>query len=322
MEQLSISGFDEVYRLDCAGSTAFVALHAVLSGRAFGGIRIRPYDAPDDALADALALARAMSRKVVMAGIPGGGAKAVLIEPAKDRAEAVRALGAFIESLNGRYRCGPDYGFTAEDLVNLREATRYVACGGLAKATAESVLSAMEAVAVAVAVTTPRVVAIQGLGAVGLPLAEALAARGARVIACDPRPDAAAGPWERVPPEAIYDVECDVFAPCAMGGVLDARTISRLRCKVVCGAANNPLAEDEDGERLRAREIAYVPDFIANAGATILGASSSIGESHLVAGRMAAIGEIVREVLARAAREGRSSHAVAIEMADERIARS
>src|SRR5262249_54908004 len=102
MQALSIDGFEEVYRISCAGSTAFVALHAVLSGRAFGGIRIRPYAAEDDALADALLLARAMSRKVVMAGIPGGGAKSVLIEPAQGRAEAVRALGAFIESLGGR----------------------------------------------------------------------------------------------------------------------------------------------------------------------------------------------------------------------------
>src|SRR5690348_16464444 len=111
MGRIEISGYDEVYRLDCAGSTAFVALHAVLSGRAFGGIRIRRYAAEGYAMADALALAQAMSRKVVMAGIPGGGAKAVLLEPTSDRPAAVRALGAFIESLEGRYRCGPDYRF-------------------------------------------------------------------------------------------------------------------------------------------------------------------------------------------------------------------
>jgi leucine dehydrogenase len=314
MARLDIPGFDEVHRIDCAGSTAFIALHAVLSGRAFGGIRIRRYPTEDHALKDALALARAMSRKVVMAGIPGGGAKAVLLEPERDRGAAVRTLGAFVESLGGRYRCGSDYGFTEEDDAAIREVTRYMAIPNLAPDTSESVLIAMDAV------ISPRVVAIQGLGAVGRPLAEGLRARGVRVVVSDVRPVDASEGWEVVPPEAIYDVPCDVFAPCAMGEVLNEETIGRLRCKVVCGAANNPLASEADGERLRAREITYVPDFIANSGATIRGASTSIGETHLIAERMAKVREITRAVIERAAREGRSTHAVAVAMADERIA--
>jgi leucine dehydrogenase len=314
MARLEIPGFDEVHRIECAGSTAFVALHAVLSGRTFGGIRIRRYPTENQALEDALALARAMSRKAVMAGIPGGGAKTVLLEPEGDRSAAVRALGAFVESLGGRYHCGADYGFTTQDDATLREVTRYVARNNLAPATSESVLIAMDAV------ISPRVVAIQGLGAAGRPLADKLRARGVRVVVSDVRAVDASEGWEVVPPEAIYDVPCDVFAPCATGGVLTEETIGRLRCKVVCGAANNPLARDEDGERLRARGITYVPDFIANVGALIHGASMSIGETNLIDERMARVTEITRAVIARAAQEGRSPHAVAVAMADERIA--
>jgi glutamate dehydrogenase/leucine dehydrogenase len=126
--RLSIAGFDEVHRVDCAGTPAFVALHAVLRGRSFGGIRIRRYASEDDALADALALARTMSRKVVMAGIAGGGAKSVLVEPPPGRREAaVTALGEFIQTLAGRYHCGADYGFTPADDAVLRRATKHVA---------------------------------------------------------------------------------------------------------------------------------------------------------------------------------------------------
>lgn len=311
-DRLSIPGYDEVWRLDCAGAVAFVSLHAEIQGRSFGGVRIREYSSENDALADALALSRAMSRKVVMAGIAGGGGKAVLMAPQGDRAEAVRALGAFVESLGGRYFCGPDYGFTQADGAVMKSVTRFIAQEDLSDATARGVEAAMRAAC------EPRVVVVQGLGAVGRPLAERLRASGERVIASDVRPFE---DFERVEPDHVYDVPCDVFAPCAVGGVLDARTIPRLRCKVICGAANNPLASEDDAERLRLRGIVYVPDFIANAGATIQGASTAMGESHMIEGRLAAIGQTVRDVLARASHEGRSSHHVAVALADERILR-
>ncbi len=311
-DRLTIPGFDEVWRLDCAGAVAFVSLHAVLQGRAFGGVRIREYSSENDALADALALSRAMSRKVALAGIAGGGGKSVLVAPRGDRAKAVRALGEFVESLAGRYFCGPDYGFTEADGAVMKGATRFIAQEDLSDATARGVETAMRAAC------DPRVVVVQGLGAVGRPLAERLRASGVRVIASDVRPFEGFG---RVTPEAVYDVPCDVFAPCAIGGVLDASTIPRLRCSVVCGAANNPLASEDDAERLRLRGITYVPDFIANVGATIQGASTAVGEAHLIGERLAAIGPLVRDVLARAVHEGRSPHPVAVSLADERIAR-
>jgi len=314
-ERLSIDGYDEVWRVDCAGAAAFVALHAVLSGHAFGGIRIRPYPSEAAALGDALALARAMSRKVVLAGIAGGGGKSVLVEPGPgvDRAACVEALGRFVESLEGRYGCGPDLGFTAADDAALRRGTGHVACSGMSEATATSVHAGMRAALGG----EPASVAIQGVGAVGRPLAEALRSAGARVVVHDVRP---VDGFENVGADEIHELPVDVFAPCAAGGALDARTIPRLRCRLVCGGANNPFATDDDVERLHGRGIEYVPDVLANAGATIVGASTSLGEADRVAPRMAALERTMEQVLARARAEGRSAHHVAVEMADERIA--
>ena len=309
--RIHFEGFDEVHRVDCGGAVAFVALHAVLAGRAFGGVRIRDYSSEEAALDDAKALAKAMSRKVAMAGISGGGGKSVLIAPESDRAAAVRTLGAFIESLGGRYYCGPDLGFTREDHAALRETTKFFACDDLTPYTARSVLIAMRAAC------EPRTVAIQGLGAIGISLAKALQESGVGVVASNLRP---IDGFETVPPDAIYDVDCDVFAPCATGGVLNSATIPRLKCRVVCGGANNPLATEEDAEHLRSRGIVTIPDFISNSGATIVGASTVVGESDRIESRMAAIGELTREILARAESERRSPHAVAVAMADARIA--
>lgn len=311
LRTLTVDGFDEVHRIECGGAVAFVALHALIAGRSFGGIRIRHYLSEEHAVEDALLLARAMSRKVVLTGVEGGGGKTVLMAPKVDRARAVEELGRFVESLGGRYYCGPDLGFTAADGDVMRRSTRYFAAGDVSYGTARSVLLAMRAV------IEPRVVAVQGLGAVGRPLASELARSGVRVIASDIVPVVG---FEAVAPEAIYDVECDVFAPCAMGSVLDEATIARLRCRVVCGGANNPFATEADAERLRARGITYVPDFIANSGATILGASTLVGETDRIEARFENVATLTREVVERAEREGRSPHAVAVEMADALIA--
>lgn len=309
MTLLDAPGFDEVHRLEIGGTVAFVALHAVLKGRSFGGVRIRGYADEAAALADAKALAQAMSRKVVMAGIEGGGGKTVVMERTGwSRTEAMEALGDFVESLRGRYFCGPDYGFTTYDTTVMKQRTKYIACADLAPATARTVLVAMRAV------LEPKVVAVQGLGAVGLPVAAMLRESGVKVIASDVRPVKG---FDLLAPEKIYGVECDVFAPCAMGGVLDAETLPRLRCRLVCGAANNPFANEAVARKCG---IDYVPDFISNSGATIQGASTSISESAKIEARMAAVGPLAREVVERARREKRSSHDIAVEMADRRIA--
>jgi leucine dehydrogenase len=312
---LAIDGFEEAHELRLAGTVAFVAVAHAAGGRAFGGIRIRAYETERQGLEDALALARAMARKVALAGIAGGGAKTVVIEPhPARRAEAMAELGAFIESLGGRYQCGPDYGFTAADEAILRKATSHVAHGDLAAGTAESVARTMAAAA-----GPMKRVVIQGVGGVGRLLAERLRDQGVEVAAADIRPLEGWTGIQAVAPERVYDEACDVFAPCAVGGVLGADTIARLRCRVVCGAANNPLAGPEDADRLRDRGIVYVPDVLANAGATIVGASCALGEEQAISGRMDALVALASDVLARAAREGRSPHHVAMEIADARV---
>lgn len=316
MRMIDVPDFDEVLRLECGGAVAWLALHRVVDGRAFGGIRVRAYADEAAALADALALARAMSRKCALAGIPGGGAKTVLIEPdPARRRQALAELAAVIEGLRGRYFCGGDYGFTSDDQRIVAAGTRYIACGDLDDATAEGVDAAMSAI------DGVRVVAIQGLGRVGARLAARLLSRGVRVLGADPRADAAAGlPIERVSPQAIAAAPCDVFAPCAHGGTLDAATIAALRCRAICGAANNPLATEADAGRLVDRGIDLVPDTIASAGALIHGASRTIGEAAAIEERMARIPGLVHEVLARARAEARSPAAIANEIADRRIA--
>lgn len=312
MTRLETAGFEEVHRVDCAGTAAFVAVHYTREGRAFGGVRVAEYADEDSALADAKALAVAMSRKLALAGLRGGGAKAVMMKPTRDREAAIRALGEFVESLGGRYQCGADFGFTEADSGILRQATGHVVIGNLGHFAARTVFIAMSAVC------DPRVVAVQGLGAVGRPLAETLRSSGARVIASDLSDT---GDFESVEPEAIYDQECVVFSPCARGGVLDSDTVERLRAQVVCGGANNPLASSEIADRLLERGMTYVPGFVANVGAAIKGVSEMLGESDQVGPRMLAVRDLVRELVRRGEWEGRSPHRVAMDMADESIER-
>ena len=307
-----VEGCAEIHRVECGDTEAFVVIHALVDGRSFGGVRIVDYADSDEAFRDARALAQAMSRKLAIAGIRAGGAKAVMLAPSGNRDAAVRDLGEFIESLGGRYWCGADMGFTSADDAVLRSATQYVTCQDMGQYAARTVFVAMEAVC------DPKVVAVQGLGAVGRPLAETLRSAGVAVLASDVRPVEG---FDLVDADAIYDVECDVFAPCARGGVIDTDTVERLQCKVVCGGANNPLAGDEIAERLREREIVYVPGFVSNVGAAIFGVAEVLGTQDEVGPKMLAVRDTAKEVVRRAEWEDKSPHRVACEMADEIIAR-
>ncbi|MCB9569771.1 MAG: Glu/Leu/Phe/Val dehydrogenase [Myxococcales bacterium] len=316
MRPLEIAGYDEVHRLECGGAPTFLAIHTRFTGRAFGGIRSRDYPSERAALGDALALSQAMSRKAALAEIPGGGAKTVMMRPPPERRrEALEELAAIIESLGGSYCCGGDYGFTVEDEATVRARTRHIATGDLSDATAAGVELAM------LAAEIPTSVAIQGLGRVGEALARRLVARGIKVLAADPSPHAATPRGvRRVDPATILEAEVDVLAPCAHGGVLGEAAIERLRCRRICGAANNPFATKSDADRLHARGIAYVPDFVANAGALIEGALTTIGEAAAIEARMAALPELVRAIDRESRRRDRSPHWIAVEIADARLA--
>lgn len=337
LDAMAREGFEQVIALHDrdSGLRAFVGVHDTSAGPAFGGIRRFPYRDERSALIDCLRLSRAMSRKCALAGIRGGGGKIVVLDHAElQREPAYAHLGRAIERLGGRYYAGPDVGTGPDELRWVATETAYVTRPGeggpghLEAATAAGVFAGMAAALRAdegEEAWERRTVVVQGLGNVGQVLVERLLARGARVVGSeiDPvREEAAREKWdiELVRPGTEVDVECDVFCPCAMGGILHDLTIQRLRTRIVCGSANNPLAHRRHGQRLHELGILYVPDFVVSAGALIRGA-----EFHQT-GRATALDEIERrvssvvgDVLALAAAEQRAPSIVAIEEADRRI---
>lgn len=320
--------------VDPSGRTlAVIALDAPELGPAVGGCRMRPYPDLEAATAEARALARAMTTKVLLAGLPYSGGKAVVIgDPARDKSpELWRALGAAIERLEGRYWTGEDSGTTPADMDRLARFSRYVlgrstGAGDLGPMTAEGVLLAMRVAAryrFGADGLDGLTVAIQGLGAVGQPLAERLAAAGARLLVADLEPARVARVVERlgartVDPASILEAQADILAPCAFGPVLDAATVPRLRCALVLGAANNQLARPELTDRLKARGILYVPDYVVNAGG-VIAATAELDpggyDVERVRARLAIIEARVARILAEAALQGRTPLAVADELA-------
>ncbi|HUG42122.1 MAG TPA: Glu/Leu/Phe/Val dehydrogenase dimerization domain-containing protein [Longimicrobiales bacterium] len=271
------------------GAWIFIAVHDRTLGMAMGGCRMRVYPAPVEGLRDAQRLAGGMTLKWAGIEFPLGGGKAVLAVPAPLTGPAREGLllrfGDLVEGLGGMYGTGVDLGTTPADMEVVGRRTSRVAgrppeAGGAGDPgpwTALGVFEGMRSAAARVLGSSDlagRTVLVQGVGGVGRPLAGLLVEAGARVLVADAdeaRARAAAGEvgGEAVGVEAAYDVECDVFAPCAVGGVLNARTIPRLRCRIVAGSANNQLEEDADAARLAERGILYVPDFILNAGGAV-----------------------------------------------------
>ena len=315
-----------------SGAWIFIALHSTALGTPVGGTRMRVYPTPADGLRDAQRLAETMTLKWATLELPIGGGKAVLALPGPLQPEARRGLlrryGALVENLRGALGTGEDLGTTPEDMAVIAEQTRYVhgveADGRIADPgpfTARGVRRGIEAAVRAVLGRDGLggvAVLVQGVGDVGFPLAQELAAEGARVLVSDV--DAARLARARgelgatvVPPEAVSDTACDVFAPCAIGGVLSAATIPRLACRIVAGSANAQLDTPADEERLRQRGIVYVPDYVVNAGGALAFALHGRGERDeaTLLGRMDRVGEIVAAVLAESAAEGTTPLAAA-----------
>jgi leucine dehydrogenase len=251
-----------------------------------------PYKSMDEALTDVLRLSQGMTYKAAVAGLNLGGGKAVIVgDPKKDKSEALfRAFGQYVDSLGGLYITAEDVGTDMEDMELILTETRWVTgvspahggSGDPSPVTAYGVLQGMKAAALwrrrdanGDRPLDGKSVAIQGLGSVGLYLAGYLAEEGAKLFGCDIDPEATAEAASKhgveiVPPDEIYDVECDVFAPCALGAVLNDDTIPRLRCQLIAGAANNQLADGtRHGKELTDRGILYAPDFVINAGGLI-----------------------------------------------------
>lgn len=267
----------------------FVAVHSSRLGRPVGGTRMRVYGSPEEGLRDAQRLAEGMTYKWAAIDFPLGGGKAVIALGAPLAEEArvplLERYGDLVESLNGAFGTGVDMGVGPEDVAIIAHRTDYVfgrppSAGGAGDPgpwTALGVFTGMEVAAERVFGSSDlkgRTVVVQGVGDVGGPLARRLAEAGAALKLSDVdggRADRLAAELgaETVPADAVYETACDIFAPCAVGAVLNAETIPRLRCRVVAGSANNQLDEPADAERLLAREILYAPDYIINAGGAI-----------------------------------------------------
>jgi leucine dehydrogenase len=323
------------------GLQAIIAVHSTVLGPGLGGTRMWPYASTEEAVVDVLRLSRGMTYKAAAAGLNLGGGKAVIIgDPKKDKSEALfRAFGRFVDSLGGLYITAEDVGTDMEDMERIALETRWVtgvspAQGGggdPSPVTAFGVLQGLKAAAqfrFGDAGLGRRSVAIQGLGSVGAYLAGYLKEEGARLFGCDIDAEAASRARrehgvEIVPPEEIFDVECDVFAPCALGGALGPQTIPRLRCSVVAGAANNQLADpDRDGPALEARGILYAPDFVINAGGLINVYNELVGYHKERALRMTrGIQPNLMRVFETAAAHQIPTHVAADRVAEERIAR-
>lgn len=318
-----------------SGLVAFIALHDTTLGPAVGGTRMRAYPTLDEAAVDALRLSRAMTAKAAMCGIARGGGKAVIVgDPAVDKSEArLCAYARAVDRLGGRFHTGPDMGIDGRDVAVMAKVTPYVSHarpGGTLQAADLAALGVEVAIAAAASALGREldglVVALQGLGEVGMRLARGLRKAGARLVVSDLDADRveqarSALQAEAVPAGRIYDVEAHVFAPCAAGGVLNDQTIPRLRCRAVVGAANEQLAEPRHAEALLGRGILYAPDYVVNAGGliSILWERGEAARDEVEA-RTRAIGETLGLVLDRAKREAESPHRVADRMAEERIA--
>jgi leucine dehydrogenase len=336
LDAMSREGFEEIVALHDrrSGLRGFLALHDTSAGPAFGGIRRYAYGSEKAALIDCMRLALAMSWKVALADIPAGGAKLVVLDdPDLDREEAYRFLGRAVERMAGRFYTGPDVGTGASELAWVCAETRFAAlpgAGGAGDLAGATMLGAFAGVAAALRRLDgeedwPRTtIVVQGLGDVGMRLSERLARLGARVVATEVdegRADRARQLGvEVLDPGCEYDVPCDVFAPCAMGGVIHDLTVQRLRCRAVVGAANNILARGVHGRRLHERGILYVPEVIVNAGAVIRGAAYHLrGAPASDAEVESRIRELAETILRRAAEDDRPPSEVVAEEAARRI---
>jgi glutamate dehydrogenase/leucine dehydrogenase len=340
---MSWGGVEVLEREDTeSGARIVIAIHSERLGPATGGTRMAVYPDPDAARREAMRLSEAMTYKWAAAGFPRGGGKAVLALPQDfrrgNRKGLLRRYGVFVRELSGRFWTGTDVGTSAEDMDVISETgAPYVfsrtpakgGAGGSGTWTAIGVAAAMETVCERLfdshSVAGRRIL-IQGAGSVGAPLIHLLVKAGARVAFSDISVDAArrfGGEMglEQIAPAEVFETPCDLFSPCALGGILNAESIPRLTCRAVVGSANNQLATPEDAPRLSARGILCAPDFVVNAGGAIaITGQEALGWTRQRAEReVRAIGDTLDRVLEMAAVSGITPDAAARRIAEERL---
>jgi len=315
---------------------AVLAIHSTALGPAIGGIRILKYATIEDALFDLMRLSRAMSYKTAAAGLNFGGGEVVIIDQGMERNEALfRSIGRFIEGLKGRIIVGGDIGVTEDSMEYMHMETKYVTglpayYGGsgdhdsmCAYGTFLGILAAVKHVWGAESLAGKKAV-IQGYGRIGSRLAEALKERGAEVAVSDISPErsqeAEKSGFSVIVPEEVYDQECDIFAPCAVGAVITPDTVKRFRCRLIAGSANNQLLQEEGDLGLKKAGIVWAPDLIINAGGIIDVVEEYTGyKQDKVKRKVENIYDRTLLILERADKEGSSVQTAAFQYALERI---
>jgi leucine dehydrogenase len=285
LEPLAVPGYELVLKVTnpTVGLTAIIAIHSTALGPALGGTRIAPYSSFEEALEDVKRLSKGMTYKAAVAEVGLGGGKSVIIaDPAKDKTpELLHAFGEAVDLLEGLYICAEDMGCTTADAMEIRKATKYVtglphanSSGDPGRFTAWGTFKGIQAVAKKIYGSSSLeglTVAVLGLGNVGCQLLEHLFWEGANIVVADINEEKAEQlaltyGAKKVSPTEIVGYECDIFSPCAVGGIINARTIPLLKCKGIAGCANNQLAKDEHADALQLRDIIYAPDYVINAG--------------------------------------------------------
>lgn len=335
-------GYGEIHtKMDSeTGLHAMIALHSTKRGPAIGGCRFKEYRSTGQALNDALRLGYMMTMKAAVSKLPHGGAKAVIIKPKNldthTRKKLFYRFGQFVNDLDGQYITSLDVGTTTDDMDVIAEATPYV-IGALnthnyhvdpSPHTAEGVFRGIQAAAMHQLGSddlTGRHVAVQGAGHVAYGLIQRLHAAGATITACDIRQEAIDRCVEEfgihvVAPDAIYDVDCDIFAPCALGGVINPDTIERLHARVIAGSANNQLAHAKYAEVLHKKGILYAPDFVINAGGLMCASSCYINKNTDIADQQVHdLYDTLLEMFVRADKEDKPTPFIAEHIAKEHL---
>ncbi|WKZ67026.1 MAG: Glu/Leu/Phe/Val dehydrogenase dimerization domain-containing protein [Flavobacteriales bacterium] len=322
------------------GLRAIIAIHDTTLGPALGGTRMWPYTTEAEALNDVLRLSRGMSYKSSLAGLDLGGGKAVIIGDARtQKTEAMfRRFGRFVESLNGRYITAEDVGMSTTEMVNILKETRYVAglpeemggSGDPSPVTAYGVYCGMKAAAKQAFGSeelSGRKVSVQGAGNVGRYLVGHLVKEGAKVYLTDIHDDKLAAikaehpAVEIVASDSVYDLDVDIYSPCALGATVNDGTLKRLKCSVICGAANNQLEDEgEHGKAVMEKGILYAPDFLVNAGGIINCAWERKGYNRKAALRQTeGIYDTARRIFKASAELGIPTYLAANQAAEHRI---
>ena len=332
LTDIRVEGYERVirFRNDENGLRGFLALHDTSAGPACGGIRLWPYASEEAALRDALRLSRAMTYKAVTAELPCGGGKAVVERhDGMHRREAFESLGEIVDGLRGRFLTGPDAGVTEADLAAAASKSRYVmhettpGVGDLSHYTGLGVWHGMRACLEFAGLRKPRV-AVQGVGSVGLSLARVLREQGFELLVADINPARAENAARElgaqiVAPEKILSAPCEVLAPCALGGVVNGETVERIQARIVCGSANNILADDAAGDALARRGIIYAPDYLINAGALIRGVDYGVHKWRDSFASVARIYDRMRRVIELAVERRLPTARIADELAEEAL---